>query len=143
MADTATEEKTRETEAAAEQTPPPAAEESAAETPREPVADREPEDAPVEADAPAGERTGSADAARSMGFLGSLELEAAAELGRAKLSVSEVLELQPGSVVQLEKMLGDPAELMIDDQLIARGEVVVVDDRFGLRITEVASRESE
>jgi len=81
--------------------------------------------------------------ARSIEFLSEIELEAAVELGRATLSIGEVLGLGPGSVVQLDKMLGDPVEMVVKDRLIARGEVVVVDDRFGLRVTEIVSRASE
>ena len=80
---------------------------------------------------------------RSIELLGNIEVEASAELGHAQLSIREVLELKPGSVVQLNKMLGDPADLMVKDKLIARGEVVVVDDRFGLRITELVSQAPE
>jgi flagellar motor switch protein FliN/FliY len=80
-----------------------------------------------------------APSARGLEFLSGIELEACVELGRTTMSIGKVLELGPGSVVQLDKMLGDPVELMIKDRLIARGEVVVVDDRFGLRITEVVA----
>ena len=76
-------------------------------------------------------------------FLSSIEVEVVAELGRAELTIGEVLGLRAGSVVQLNKMLGEPAELMVKDRLIARGEVVVVEDRFGLRITEVVVRGEE
>jgi flagellar motor switch protein FliN/FliY len=82
-------------------------------------------------------------AADRIGFLNNIELEAAVELGRAMLSIGEVLGLGPGSLVQLDKMLGEPVELMIKDRLIARGEVVILDDRFGLRITEIVSRNSQ
>ncbi len=81
----------------------------------------------------------AAPSARGLEFLSGIELEAAVELGRTTMSIGKVLDLGPGSVVQLDKMLGDPVELMIKDRLIARGEVVVVDDRFGLRITEVVA----
>jgi flagellar motor switch protein FliN/FliY len=76
-------------------------------------------------------------------FLGNIQLEAAVELGRAELAIGEILKLGPGSVVELDKALGDPVELMVKDQLIARGEVVLVEDRFGLRVTEVVGRERE
>ncbi len=59
------------------------------------------------------------------------------------MTIGEVLELGPGSVVQLDKMLGDPVEMMVKDRLIARGEVVVVDDKFGLRVTEIVPRGGE
>lgn len=156
MADTATEEKTEPAQAAAGGTRPPqvetpqrAADEQAtrpeAGSERGPAAEAEAahaatEEGPGEAARESHDRDSPA---RPIDFLGGLELEAAAELGRARLSINDVLKLRPGSVVQLEKMLGDPVELMVKDRLIARGEVVVVDDRFGLRITEVLSRESE
>lgn len=80
---------------------------------------------------------------RSIEFLREIELEAAVELGRTSMSIGQVMGLGPGSVVQLDKMLGDPVEMVIRDRLIARGEVVVVDDRFGLRVTEIVTRDSE
>ena len=164
MADTATEERTEEAQAPAgdlqgpqAETPQPQAarpratgsEEKGVEagTERGAAAGAQAERArPVTEGKPGGMASGAGGqdhAARTIEFLSNLELEAAAELGRANLSIGEVLKLRPGSVVQLEKTLGDPAELMIKGRLIARGEVVVVDDRFGLRITEVLSRESE
>lgn len=76
-------------------------------------------------------------------FLSSIEVEVAAELGRAQLTIREVLGLRPGSVVQLDKMLGEPAEVVVKGKLIARGEVVVVEDRFGVRITEVVVQAGE
>jgi flagellar motor switch protein FliN len=84
---------------------------------------------------------GAATGRTPMSFLGSVEVPAAVELGRIVMSIGEVLALGPGSVVHLDRMLGDPVDLVIRDRLIARGEVVVVDDRFGLRITEIVCRE--
>ena len=81
--------------------------------------------------------------AHSVDFLRSVEVQASVELGRVVLPIGEVLRLAPGSVVHLDKMLGDPVDLMIKDRLIAKGEVVVVDDKFGLRITEIVSSGSE
>jgi flagellar motor switch protein FliN len=60
------------------------------------------------------------------------------ELGSCNLPMREVLQLGAGSVVQLEKAAGDPVELMVNGKLIARGEVVVMENRFGIRITELA-----
>jgi len=97
-------------------------------------------DSTEEANAGHSEGGGRDGLERSIEFLGAIELEAAVELGRTTMTIGEVLKLGPGSVVQLDKMLGDPVEMMVKDRLIARGEVVVVDDRFGLRITEVAAR---
>jgi flagellar motor switch protein FliN/FliY len=59
------------------------------------------------------------------------------ELGGCKLPMGEVLQLNPGSVVQLEKAAGEPVDLLVNGKLIARGEVVVLEERFGLRITEM------
>lgn len=86
---------------------------------------------------------GEEGAGHPIEFLSSIEVEAVAELGRAEVTIGEVLGLRAGSVVQLNKMLGEPAELMVKDRLVARGEVVVVEDRFGLRITEVVARGEE
>lgn len=59
------------------------------------------------------------------------------ELGGCKLPMGDVLQLGPGSVVQLEKLASEPVELLVNGKLIARGEVVVLEDRFGVKITEL------
>jgi flagellar motor switch protein FliN/FliY len=59
------------------------------------------------------------------------------ELGGCKLPMGEVLQLGPGSVVQLEKLASEPVELLVNGKLIARGEVVVLEDRFGVKITQL------
>ena len=64
------------------------------------------------------------------------------ELGRSTLTVHEVLALGPGSVVELNKLAGEPVDILINDRPIARGEVVVVDENFGVRVTEVLSPRS-
>jgi len=64
-------------------------------------------------------------------------LELTVELGRTKLLIKDVLDLGAGSIVELEKMAGEPVDLLANGLLIARGEVVVIDDNFGVRITEV------
>jgi flagellar motor switch protein FliN/FliY len=66
-------------------------------------------------------------------------LKVAVELGRTKMEIKEVLQLGPGSVVELDKLAGEPVDVLINDRVIARGEVVVIDDRFGVRITDVLS----
>lgn len=62
------------------------------------------------------------------------------ELGRTTMSVEELLEVGPGAVVELDKVAGEPAELYIRDTFFARGEVVVVDNNFGIRITDLSDR---
>jgi len=59
------------------------------------------------------------------------------ELGRAEMSVREMLALQAGSVIELNKLVGEPMEILINRLLTARGEVVVVNERFGIRVTDV------
>ncbi|NLC58281.1 MAG: flagellar motor switch protein FliN [Armatimonadetes bacterium] len=64
-------------------------------------------------------------------------LQVTVELGRTRLSVREVLGLGTGSVVELDRFAGEPIDLLVNDRLIARGEVVVIDESFGVRVTEI------
>lgn len=66
-----------------------------------------------------------------------IRLEATARLGRIEMPISEILNLGPGSVIEVGHLVDEPIELLINDKLIARGDVVVVDEKFGLRITEI------
>ena len=59
------------------------------------------------------------------------------QLGSCQLSMREVLHLNPGSVVQLDKLADAPVEVLVNDKLVARGEVVVVENKFGIKITEL------
>ncbi len=65
-------------------------------------------------------------------------LHVSVELGRTRLTISEVLALRLGSVLELDKLAGEPGDVLVNGTMIARGEVVVVDEKFGIRITEVA-----
>lgn len=80
---------------------------------------------------------GSVSSNTNLDMLLGVTLRLTVELGRTRMSVEEVLKLGPGSVVELDKLAGEPVDVLINDRLIARGEVVVVDDRFGVRITDV------
>jgi|LSQX01.2.fsa_nt_gb flagellar motor switch protein FliN/FliY len=66
-----------------------------------------------------------------------LPLDATVELGRAELPLAQVLSLQPGSVIQLDRLPGEPLDLLVNGQLVARGEIVVLNDTFAFRITEL------
>ena len=55
------------------------------------------------------------------------------------MNIEEILHLGPGSVVELDKLAGEPVDVLVNDKMIAKGEVVVLDDRFGVRITDVLS----
>jgi flagellar motor switch protein FliN/FliY len=67
-------------------------------------------------------------------------LTVTAELGTCKMSVAEVLKLGSGSILELDRMAGGPVDLLVNNKLIARGEVVAVDENFGVRVTELISR---
>jgi flagellar motor switch protein FliN/FliY len=69
-----------------------------------------------------------------------IPVEVAVELGRTKKLVREVLAMVPGSVVELDRQAGEPVDVMVNGRLLARGEVVVIDENFGVRISEVVSR---
>ena len=64
-------------------------------------------------------------------------VELAVEIGRTRMTIGQTLELRPGSVVSLNRLAGEPVDLLINGKPIARGEVVVIDEEFGLRVTEV------
>lgn len=78
---------------------------------------------------------------QNIDLLMDVDLPVAIELGRAKLSISEILALGPGSVVELNKLAGEPVDLLVNNKVIARGEVVVIDENFGLRITQLMTPE--
>jgi flagellar motor switch protein FliN len=69
--------------------------------------------------------------------LSAVPVELSVEIGRARMSVGETLELREGSVVTLDRMAGEPVDLLVNGTPIARGEVVVIDEQFGLRLTQV------
>jgi flagellar motor switch protein FliN/FliY len=76
----------------------------------------------------------------SIEMLMDVPLRVTVELGRTQMSVRQVLELQNGAVVELDRMAGEAVDVLVNDKLMARGEVVVVDDKFGIRITELVSQ---
>ena len=74
---------------------------------------------------------------RGIGMLHGVDMEVTVELGRTRMTVRELLALTPGHVLELDRAAGSPADLLVNGRLIARGEVVVVDEDFGLRVTEI------
>jgi flagellar motor switch protein FliN len=66
-------------------------------------------------------------------------VELAVEIGRTRMTIGEALALGPGSIVSLNRLAGEPVDLLVNGRPIARGEVVVVDEEFGLRVTEIVS----
>ena len=88
------------------------------------------------ADSQAESDTGSAI---NMDFILDIPIEVTVELGRSKMLVNELLQLGQGSVIELSKLAGETLEILANQKLIARGEVVVVNDKYGVRLTEVIS----
>jgi flagellar motor switch protein FliN/FliY len=72
-------------------------------------------------------------------LLHDVEMEVTAELGRTRMSVRDLLAMAPGAVIELDRVAGGPTDLLVNGRLIARGEVVVIDENFGIRITEIVS----
>lgn len=85
----------------------------------------------------------SGDASKNLDNLLDIKLQLTVELGRTTLPVKKVLELTRGSIVELEKIAGEPVELYANGKLIAHGEVVVIEDNFGLRITSMSEPENK
>jgi flagellar motor switch protein FliN/FliY len=66
-------------------------------------------------------------------------LEVNVELGRTRMTIQDLLQLGPGSVVELDKVAGEALDILVNGRLVARGEAVVVNDKFGIRITDIVS----
>ena len=92
-----------------------------------------------EAAAPAEEIKASAGES-NLSMIMDIPLRLTAELGRAKIVVSELLNFGQGSVIELNKLAGEPMEIYVNDKLIAKGEAVVVNDKFGIRLTDIISQ---
>ena len=80
------------------------------------------------------------DNGRNIELLMSVPLKITAELGTCKMLVEDILKLGTGSIVELDRIAGGPVDLLVNDRLVARGEVVAIDDNFGVRITELIER---
>jgi flagellar motor switch protein FliN/FliY len=70
-----------------------------------------------------------------------VDLDVSIELGRSMLSIKRILELAPGSIVELDRMAGEPVDLLVNNKVVAKGEVVVIDESFGIRILSLVSPE--
>lgn len=72
-------------------------------------------------------------------FLLDIPLELTVQLGKTKMLIKDLLQLGQGSVIELEKLAGEPMEILVNNKLVARGEVVVVNEKFGIRLTDIIS----
>lgn len=76
---------------------------------------------------------------RELDFILDIPLDVSAELGRTRLLINELLQLGQGSVVELNKLAGEPLEVFVNGKLVARGEAVVINEKFGVRLTDIIS----
>ncbi len=76
---------------------------------------------------------------RELDFILDIPLDVSAELGRTRLLINELLQLGQGSVVELDKLAGEPLEVYVNGKLVARGEAVVINEKFGVRLTDIIS----
>jgi flagellar motor switch protein FliN/FliY len=80
------------------------------------------------------------DNGRNLDLLMTVPLRITAELGTCKMLVEDILKLGTGSIVELDRLAGGPVDLLVNDKLVARGEVIAIDENFGVRITELIER---
>jgi flagellar motor switch protein FliN/FliY len=80
---------------------------------------------------------------RSLDLLHGVEMTVTVELGRTKMLLRDLLALQTGSVIELDRAAGSPVDVLINDNLLARGEVVVLDDEFGVRILDIVMADGQ
>jgi flagellar motor switch protein FliN len=83
-----------------------------------------------------GKHTGPA---KEFDFILDIPLEVTVEMGRTRMLINDLLQIGQGSVIELNRMAGEPLDILINNKLIARGEVVVVNEKFGIRITDIVS----
>ena len=88
---------------------------------------------------PSGATAPDGTAARPLDFILDIPLEISVELGRTRMVINDLLQLGQGSVVELSKLAGEPLEIFVNGKLVARGEVVVVNEKFGVRVTDIVS----
>ena len=86
-------------------------------------------------------QTVDADSNSNLDVILNIPVQVSLELGRAKMDLRDLLQLGQGSVIELERMIDEPLDVLVNGALIARGEVVVVDNKFGIRLTDIVSPE--
>ncbi len=98
-------------------------------------------DAIGEEDIPAVQPTSGAEQeqVQNLDLILDIPLTVTVELGRSKMLINDLLQLGQGSVIELTKLVGEPLEVLVNHKLVARGEVVVVNEKFGVRLTDIVS----
>ena len=77
---------------------------------------------------------------RNLSILLDVPLQVTVQLGQTTRSIKDILELTKGSIIELDKLAGEPVDILVNNHLIAKGEVVVIDENFGVRVTEIISQ---
>jgi flagellar motor switch protein FliN len=85
------------------------------------------------------QKTGAGKGTLDLDFILDIPLTLTVELGRCRMLINELLQLGQGSVVELQKIAGEPMDIFVNNRLIARGEVVVINEKFGVRLTDIIS----
>ncbi|MGM0370202.1 MAG: flagellar motor switch protein FliN, partial [Bacillota bacterium] len=78
---------------------------------------------------------------KDISLINDISLELTVRLGKTEMSIKDILELAPGSVIELDRLAGEAVDLLANGKIIARGEVVVIDENFGFRVTDIISSE--
>ncbi|MBE0602743.1 MAG: flagellar motor switch protein FliN [Deltaproteobacteria bacterium] len=86
-----------------------------------------------------GQGQGQEPAPREIDFLLDIPLVVSVEIGRTRMLIKDLLQLGQGSVIEFDKLVGEPMEVLVNEKLVARGEVVVVNEKFGVRLTDISS----
>jgi flagellar motor switch protein FliN/FliY len=87
----------------------------------------------------AAKNTETPEKSKELGFLLDVPLQVSVEIGRSRILIKDLLQMQEGSIIELDKLAGEPLDLYVNSRLIARGEAVLVKDKYGLRLTDVVS----
>jgi len=78
---------------------------------------------------------------RNLDFLLDVSLQVSVEVGRTRMTIQDLLQLGQGSVIELSKLAGEPLDVFINERLVARGEAVIVNEKFGVRVTDIVSQQ--
>ncbi len=94
---------------------------------------------PQPASFPPVQQTETGGAPKNIDFILDIPMSVTVYVGSTKMAIRDLLQLAQGSVIELDKLAGEPMEVMVNNKLVARGEVVVVNEKFGIRLTDVVS----
>jgi flagellar motor switch protein FliN len=104
-----------------------------------PTPARAPSPSPAPASFPSLDGGAAPPAPKNLDFILDIPMQVTVQVGSTKMVIRELLQLGQGSVIELEKLAGEPMEVLVNNKLVARGEVVVVNEKFGIRLTDVIS----